>query len=64
MHIIDLLKSAAAGADSQGGRRMQGTFLGQTPSSTVRSQQLSSAVAPDFVLAPWIVPSLRPTRRF
>jgi hypothetical protein len=42
----------------------QSPFLGQAPLSAVPSQQLSLAVTPDFILAPWIVPLLRPARRF
>jgi len=41
----------------------QSPFLGWTPLSAVHSQQLSSAVAPDSILVPWIVPLLRPARR-
>jgi hypothetical protein len=56
------LDNTAGKTDFQRERRLQGQVHGQAPSSTVHSQQLSSAVASDFILTSWIIPLLRPAR--
>lgn len=58
-----MLKMPQPGPDFGETSVVQSPFLGWTPSSAVPTQQLPSVVAPDPILAPWIVPLLRPALR-